>query len=80
MCQEFNDGTNKDELFAGTPPLYVMKLMLSVFASGGNQRSKKLMIMDVKSAFLYGSVKRNIFIELPQEDPHSRSGRVVGKL
>ena len=24
VCQDFNDGTNKDELFAGTPPLFVI--------------------------------------------------------
>ena len=80
VCQEFNDGTSKDELFAGTPPLYVMKLILSVFASEANQLNKKIMIMDAKSAFLYGSVKRDIYIELPSEGLHSRSGRIVGKL
>ena len=38
------------------------------------------MIMDVKSAFLYGDVKRNLYIELPVEDPHSSSGNIVGQL
>ena len=80
VCQEFNDGYNCDELFAGTPPLYVMRLIISLFASGNNHLHKKLMIMDVKSAFLYGNVKRELYIELPIEDPHHASGNMVGKL
>ena len=38
------------------------------------------MIMDVKSAFLYGKVKRTVYIELPKEDPRSRKGDTLGKL
>ena len=78
--QEFNDGEGKDELFAGTPPLYVVRALLSMVASQGGHSRMKVMIMDVKSAFLYGDVKREIFIELPPEDPMSASGQVLGRL
>ena len=36
--------------------------------------------MDIKKAFLYAKMKRNVYIELPREDPRSEGGRVVGKL
>ena len=36
--------------------------------------------MDVKSAFLYGDVKRDIYIELPEQDPMLNKGDYVGKL
>ena len=64
MAQEFKDGEHKDELFAGTPPFYIVRLILSTFASGGNHHLFKLMTLAVKCAFLYGSVKIYIYIEL----------------
>ena len=36
--------------------------------------------MDIKNALLYGYISRNVYIELPQEDPMSSSGKYVGKL
>ena len=80
VAQEFNDGNNKDELFAGTPPLYIIRMMMSMFASSDNHCTNKLMILDVKGAFLYGNAKRDIYIELPPEDTMSRSGHYLGKL
>ena len=65
VAQEFNDGSNRDELFAGTPPLYIMRIILSIYATASNHEANKIMILDVKGAFLYGSAKRDIFIELP---------------
>ena len=38
------------------------------------------MLLDVKKAFLYGRIRRNVYIELPEEDPKSESGKYVGKL
>ena len=38
------------------------------------------MIMDVKCAFLYGDIRRNIYIELPHTDPRYGDGSIVGKL
>ena len=80
VCQEFNDGSCKDELFVGTPPLYIMRLLISMFASSGLHDNQNVMTMDVKSAFLYGDVKRDIFIGLPIQDPRSHSGNLIGKL
>ena len=38
------------------------------------------MVIDVKKAFLYGVINRNVYIELPDEDPESQKGTLVGKL
>jgi hypothetical protein len=78
VAMEFASGELRDDLFAGTPPLFAVKLLLSLVAS--SRRSNEcLMILDVKCAFLYGYIKRDLFIELPPEDPLHDEG-VVGKL
>ena len=38
------------------------------------------MVMDIKCAFLYGKTPRDIYIELPDEDPMSINKDYVGKL
>ena len=66
-----------DEFFSGTPPLSAVE-MASAHASIKGKR-KKLLVMDVKCAFLYAPAKRKIYIKLPSRDPRSSSG-VVGVL
>ena len=44
----------------------------------GTKRS--IMLVDVKTAFLYGDARRSLYVELPLEDPLSASGPYVGKL
>ena len=41
---------------------------------------RSIMLADVKTAFLYGYVRRSLYVELPPEDPLAASGRYVGKL
>ena len=38
------------------------------------------MLADVTTAFLYGDVRRSLYVELPPEDPLAASGQYVGKL
>ncbi len=38
------------------------------------------MLIDVKKAFLYGQINRTVFVELPAEDPMSKTGLYVGQL
>ena len=66
-----------DELYANTPSLSCVKLTMAYAAQAGKMR--KLMVLDVKSAFLYGAARRRIYIELPSADPQS-GGNVVGML
>ena len=76
--QELGFGVKDDELYAGTPSLVMLKLLLSWYASNWT-RDSVLKVIDVKSAFLYGKARRRIYIELPTRDPQS-GGDVVGML
>merc|ERR1711994_619524 len=38
------------------------------------------MLLDVKKAFLYGAIKRRVYIELPTEDAGKGNGEMVGRL
>ena len=62
---EFAKGSQRNDLFAGTLPLWAARLLLSRAASG-KRRNHSVMALDVSSAFLYADVLREIFIELPQ--------------
>ena len=78
LCgQEFAKGDPMDDLFAATPPLQGIKLMVSMCAS---EPGKRLMILDVKRAFLYGKVTRPIFTKLPREDPRFGEPGIVWRL
>jgi hypothetical protein len=50
VAMEFAN-TVRDDLFAGTPPLFALRLLTSLTASKSNY---KIMILDVKCVFLYG--------------------------
>ena len=81
VAREFvSDRIDRDTLFAGTPGLASMKLLLSRAASTGRGPQLRVMILDVKTAFLYGLAKRDLYIELPAHDPHSADPTKVGKL
>ena len=77
VAQELAFGERMDELFSGTPSLSAVKMALAHASIKGKR--KKLLVMDVKCAFLYAPAKRKIYIELPSRDPRSSSG-VVGVL
>ena len=74
VAQELGYGTRMDELYANTPSLSCVKLAMVYAAQEGRQR--KLMTLDVKSAFLYGAARRTIYIELPSADPQAGGDKV----
>jgi len=78
VAQELGYGVREDELYAGTPSLSTMKLMLSWFATMFRPEDV-IMIVDIKSAFLYGKARCNIYIELPEQD-EEYGGNLVGRL
>lgn len=84
VCQEFAYG--KDDptgsLFAPTPPLAATRLLLSDVASQGRKGpgDMRVMLLDFKRAFLYGDGERELFIELPDDDPRKEGGKNVGLL
>ena len=77
VAQELGYGERLDELFAGTPSLGAVRIALTHAA---RDEGHKIMVMDVKCAFLYGDMRRNVYIELPHTDPRYGDENVVGKL
>ena len=77
VAQELGYGERLDELFAGTPSLGSVRMALT---HAMKKPHHKIMVMDVKCAFLYGEIRRNVYIELPHTDPRYGDGSVVGKL
>ena len=54
-----------------------LKKMALIHAAQGE---RGIMVMDVKSAFLYGDCRRRIYIELPRQDPKHGDAEFVGRL
>ncbi len=79
VAQEFASGDPREDLFAGTPPLFASRLVVSTTASR-RQRGWSLMALDIGCAFLYAKATRELYIELPDADPLARDGRHVGRL
>ena len=61
--------TSRDDVFAATPALEVVKIMMSLVASSNEGRcpSQRIMVMDIKRAFFYAPMHRELYIELPDE-------------
>ena len=64
VAKQFNDGKDLT-IFAATPPLEVMKLLLSTLASGN--KGESLMVADVKRAYFHAKSKRLKYVQLPPE-------------
>ena len=76
---EFAKGAQRDDLFAGTPPLWAARLLVSKLATW-KRRHWKAMVIDVSSAFLYADALREMYIELPDCDKEGKKKDMVGKL
>ena len=68
------------DLFAATPPLESLRLILGIAASEGGDAEIRVMHVDVSTAYFNTPVKREICIEIPCEDWSEQDGDVVGKL
>jgi len=70
VAQEFAGKDVRDDLFAATPPLSATKYVISEVASKSDSGTNdwRLMVLDVKRAFLYGNINEEIYIHLPRED------------
>ena len=58
---------NDTELFAATPPLEALRLILSRGASAGRQDTC-FGVIDVRRAYFYAPARRAVYVELPWED------------
>ena len=59
------DGRDREDLFAATPPLELLKCLLSKAVSGSKRR--KILFVDVKKAHLNPECDQDVYIELPPE-------------
>ena len=77
--REFNVG--KDEsLYASTPPLEALRVVVSNAATEvPGEARREVIVCDVRRAYFYAKISRDVFIELPEEDPQ-HGGNLVGKL
>ena len=73
--KEFNDG-REDGIFAATPPLEALKLIISDAATGG-PGEKSIMINDVARAFLEAPMRRMVCVEIPEEDRTPEDDRMA---
>ena len=82
VAKEFAD-SDGDGLFAATPPLETLRVLISEAATIMKGKDEKvMMIADVSRAFFEAEVVRDICVELPEEakDEEDRGRDVVGKL
>ena len=84
VAKEFNTG-NEDGLFAATPPLEAVRLLVSDAATVQAQnvspgRDRVIMVNDVARAFFEAPVKRAVCVELPPEALADEDADLVGLL
>ena len=69
-----------DALYAVTPPLEALRVIIrhaATIPDTGHKRT--FMIHDVRRAYVYAKINRDVYIELPEEDDKRGSG-MLGKL
>ena len=77
--REFNVGKD-DTLYASTPPLEALRVVVSHAATEDpSEERREIIVCDVRRAYFYAKINRDVYIELPAEDPES-GGDLVGKL
>ena len=72
-----------EAIFSATPPLESLRALVAKAASEaprGQSDPYKIMLADVSRAHFYATAVRDVFIQLPSEDPHSTTPGVCGKL
>ena len=78
--KEFADSIDPS-LYAATPPIEAMRLILSRAATAvPNGKDKIVMTNDVRRAYFHAAITREVYIEIPKEDKSIEDGDVVGRL
>ena len=76
--------SKRTDLFAATPPLESLRMLLSIVAGRQSQKHQKdnfiLMTNDVKRAYFYAPATRPIYIKIPEEDREPGDEENVGML
>ena len=69
----------RPELYASTPPLEALRVVLSEIATG-NRGGKVVALVDVRRAYSYAPARRRVFVELPPEDCQPGDEHMCGLL
>ena len=69
----------RPKLYASTPPLEALKIVLSEIATG-EREGKVLAFVDVRRAYFYTPARRKVFVELPPEDYQPGDEHMCGLL
>ena len=77
VAKEFNDSVRPD-LFAATPPVEGLRLLMSRIATG--KKHRRLLYADVSRAYFYAPAVRSVFVRLPDEDRTEADSGMVGEL
>jgi len=72
VAKDFKDSKRFD-LFAATPPLEALKLLLSAWMTKGigwndNREDHVMDVIDIRRAYFHAMARRDVFVELPEED------------
>ncbi len=74
----------RDDLFAATPPLESLRMILAICAGNQSKYNSKdnfvVMSNDIKRAYFYAPAKRAVFIKIPKEDHEEGDEDRVGQL
>ena len=68
----------REDLFAAPPPLEALKIILSMVTTGN--KGEILMVNDISRAFFHARAKRDVCVQLPQEDTQPGDENKCGKL
>ena len=65
----------REDLFAATPPLEALKILLPLaltegigYTKGREEEGMNIEFIDIKRAYLQADARRDVYVELPQED------------
>ena len=81
-------GACLEDLFAPTPPLEALKLLMSMAVTEGlgwdrvKEYGMKLEFIDVRRAFFHADARREVYVALPEEDAdeHPEAPEMCGRL
>ena len=68
----------RDDLFAATPPLEALKMIISMIATAN--KGDLIMVNDISRAFFHAKVTRDVYVQLPKEDKQQGEEETCGKL
>ena len=68
----------REDLFAATPPLEALKTIVSMTTTAN--KGEVLMINDISRAFFHAKVKRDVYVQLAEEDKVNGEEHMRGKI